>query len=653
MMAFLRPEALWLFPLAGLPLVLHFWGKVRARPTPFTAIELLREAAQTRISTEKIRRWILLAVRTLLFASLILFLAKPGFRGALGSNKIRGVILLDASYSLNASQSGETAFDRARGMARALVQSKHTGDRWGLVIFSDRVEKSISPDEDPKILLQAIESARSTYRGTSYAVGFAEGEKQLKGNGTVVLLSDLAAHGLSNEPFSQEKRLNSVVAVEVVSRRTNAAITGIRPGGVGESLRAEILGWGETPIRTWSLKREGRWDARGQVRWEAGRGGAVFSPGPGVAELNLSPDSLPTDDRWFFVSHAQKPFSVCLVNGAPSLSPVGDETYFIRPVLDGLSSAGIKVRDSSLGDLSPTTLSETQVMILLNPPPLPPATVDQLTEFVEAGGGLWVTAGDRGGLPSLGGVLPLHQLTSKEMDEGLEWSGSDVLLDLKGLLWDRVHVDRAWAGTPRSGAQVLVRTGRTKKPLLTVSSHGRGRVALWGSTVDRDWTNLPAKPAFPVLMGRLLLWLAGNQGQDNPSAYFVGDVIGRGGEENRPLHVLRPDGRVERMDWSGGQWTYQKTDVPGFYAIQGAQEEKVAVNVRSEKEGDLTRMNPEMFKAQLGDVPFRWIPADKARTEEIMSALQGRDLTSLVGWALFVLLFLETVLLFPRRKKKI
>ena len=77
MIEFLRPGFLGALPLAAIPAALHFWGMARARPTPFTALDLLREAAQTRFATEKIRRWVLLTARTLLLITLILFLAQP------------------------------------------------------------------------------------------------------------------------------------------------------------------------------------------------------------------------------------------------------------------------------------------------------------------------------------------------------------------------------------------------------------------------------------------------------------------------------------------------------------------------------------------------------------------------------------------------
>lgn len=652
MIEFIRPGALWAIPLAAGPWVLHFWGRVRAQPTPFTALDLLREAAQTRFSTERLRYWILLILRTLLLFALVLILSKPGFRGALGSDNVQGIILLDASFSMNASQSGETAFDRARRIAQTIIRSKTTGDRWGLIIFSDRIEKAFSPEIDSQGVVQALENAEPTFRGTSYQVGFAEANKLLNAGGTVLLLSDLAAHGFENETIPWKTVADSVVAVEVISQQPNAGIVSLTPGPVGGNPRAEVLGGGETPVRSWSLRRTGRWVAQGPVKWDRGIGFVTIPSGLGASELALNPDSLSTDDRWFFVSQSEKPFNVCLVNGAPSLSPVGDESYFIRPVLENLASHGIHLVGSSPADLSTKALSENQVIVLLNPPPLPPATVNRLVTFVESGGGLWITAGDRGGVKSLGELLPLSHFSTQEIDENLECSDTGPFAALKGLVWDRVHVDRVVTGDPTPDALTVIRTVRTKKPLLSVLFRGRGRVALWGSTVDRDWTNLPAKPAFPVMVGHLLPWLAGNQGTENPTAYYVGDRIQRNADGDRSLSIRRPDGHVDQLNRVEKEWIYEKTDRPGFYDLQGARNETIAVNVRAEKEGNLTRVAPEMLKARWNAVSARWIAADKASPENVLIELQGQDLTPFLGRLIFVLLFLETVFLFPWRKKK-
>jgi hypothetical protein len=197
---------------------------------------------------------------------------------------------------------------------------------------------------------------------------------------------------------------------------------------------------------------------------------------------------------------------------------------------------------------------------------------------------------------------------------------------------------------------VILSSERTKTPVLTVGTRGRGRVALWGSSIDRDWTNFPAKPSFPVLVGDLLRWLSGSRGPEERTSYTVGETVERGGGAGQPAEVLRPDGRLDRATRVGDLWAYDRTDVPGLYEWRGARTQTVAVNVPSEREGDLSRLMPEQWRAWLGPVPFRWVPAERARPTEIQQALQGRDLTPAMAKAILCLLILETGLLWKRRR---
>jgi hypothetical protein len=652
MIEFLRPWFLAVLPLAMIPLALHFWGRFRSSPTPFTALELLREAARDRFSTERLRRWFLLLVRTLLLVAVMLFLARPGFRGVGGGDSVRGVILLDASYSLQVSHAGQTAFDRGRTIAQTLLQNKKKDDRWGLVVFSDRIESSYAPDEKIQTLLQGLGEARPTFRGTRFLSGFQEAAKFLPQGGAVVLISDMAAHGWEGKLF-EDATFSGVVAVEVVPPQTNGAVTGLLTGGPGEERRVSLHSWGDATPRTWTLRPEGRPEARGVVRWENGAGTVHLPLGKERAEFALNPDALSVDDRWFSVSNLPHVTTVYLVNGAPSLSPVGDETYFIRPVLDRLSLAGTNVVVVSPTDLTPSPLAHADVVVLLNPPPLPLSAVEALSGFVESGGGLWITGGDRGGAVSLQPLLPLSDLKLQEVDEGLEWVGGDLFPSGNGLLWSRVHVDRAVVGRPRPGATIVLKTRRSKRPLLTLSAQGRGRVALWGTTVDRDWSNFPTKPAFPILIGDLLNWVSGSVPDETLQSVFVGEPLERSGNGQSPLHVLRPDGREEPLEWISDRWVYRQTDRPGFYEIRGEPGKSVGVNVRAEREGNLTRMSLADVQSSMGDTPVRWVSPEMDPAEELRDILHGRDLTPWVAHGILAFIVLETLALFYRRRKNI
>ena len=178
-------------------------------------------------------------------------------------------------------------------------------------------------------------------------------------------------------------------------------------------------------------------------------------------------------------------------------------------------------------------------------------------------------------------------------------------------------------------------------------------MAAWSASIDRDWTNFPAKPSFPVLVGNLLRWLSGSRGQEERTSYTVGETVERPGGEGAPIEVLRPDGRLDRAARVRDLWVYDRTDIPGIYHWRGARTQAVAVNVPSEKEGNLFRLTPDQWRSWLGPVPFRWVPAERARSTEIQQALRGRDLTPGVAKVILCLLILESGLLWKRRRKSL
>lgn len=76
--------------------------------------------------------------------------------------------------------------------------------------------------------------------------------------GTILFLSDLAAHGIDKGLGRWEKASSSVVAVEVVTQRPNAGILGIKPGGGGTQFQAEVSAGGEKPFERAPCGRERR-----------------------------------------------------------------------------------------------------------------------------------------------------------------------------------------------------------------------------------------------------------------------------------------------------------------------------------------------------------------------------------------------------------
>ena len=155
----------------------------------------------------------------------------------------------------------------------------------------------------------------------------------------------------------------------------------------------------------------------------------------------------------------------------------------------------------------------------------------------------------------------------------------------------------------RPPAQVLMRLADPERsPLLIERGFGVGRVALFTTSADKEWTNLPDRPAYVVLAMELTQYLAraaaagGEQliGQPirlplDPGKFRNTATLKLPGYPREPLVHLEAQPQIE----AGGpvlQW--MRTEQPGVYQFMlldssGSEEPRpVAVNVDA-REGDL------------------------------------------------------------------
>jgi hypothetical protein len=124
-------------------------------------------------------------------------------------------------------------------------------------------------------------------------------------------------------------------------------------------------------------------------------------------------------------------------------------------------------------------------------------------------------------------------------------------------------------------------------PALVEWSRYRGRVVLFTSTVNMDWTTWPVSPSFPALMQELLHFAVAGSLREH--AATVGDLL----EEYLPpggagldFTLQTPDGRVETgrtlLQPEGGLLRWTDTDISGIHRMtlgQHPREYLFAVNV--------------------------------------------------------------------------
>jgi hypothetical protein len=132
----------------------------------------------------------------------------------------------------------------------------------------------------------------------------------------------------------------------------------------------------------------------------------------------------------------------------------------------------------------------------------------------------------------------------------------------------------------RPDRQILARLSGGA-PLLVEARSGNGRLLLFTSTIDRDWTNLPVHKGFLPLMQQAARYLARAPAKEGTLAVLVG--------QSRDVTVGEADRRLEVSAPSGGRTSFEKerlegrkavafsaTNEPGVYRVLAAGEDGTA-----------------------------------------------------------------------------
>ncbi|MEM7609613.1 MAG: VWA domain-containing protein, partial [Myxococcota bacterium] len=187
-------EVLTAFAAVGAAVVVLYLLKLRRRriEVPFVSLwnQVLAEKQTTRLFSQ-LKRWLSLLIALLVVAALSFALGDPRLSGATEAGRTV-VLLVDASASMQTTDAQGSRFDRAKAIARTLVEELGPADRM-LVAQLDATATPLTPlTDEPRILKDAIEELSPTEVGANLRAGLRVSLDVLRDepNAEVVLLSD-------------------------------------------------------------------------------------------------------------------------------------------------------------------------------------------------------------------------------------------------------------------------------------------------------------------------------------------------------------------------------------------------------------------------------------------------------------------------------
>ncbi len=598
-MSFLNSLFLWgAAAAATLPIIIHLIKRNKAAKLPFAAIRFLTVAPNERYRSQRLKQFILLALRILALAVLALAFARPFLENQntaafWGDEPKAAVVLVDNSYSMAAADK----FGEAVEQAREIVSGFRPRDQVTVMQFSEISEVVGETQSNFNSLASQLDARlHVTNRSTNYMQALQSAEAILMESPynlkRVHLISDFRKTGWDN--LNPHWNIQEGIALDLVpvgqDRRDNVAVQDLhvvrdeRQTARGDVL-ARVRNFGLEKKRTkLQLKINKRKIAHRDLMLEPGaeqtvRFRRVSLKGKVVAgsvELDTA-DDLAVDNRFHFVLENQSTSRILAINGEPAKDVTRDELFFLERAINLPKLARFSLDQIGAAQLQQHDLNRYRAIILANIKDVSRQDVERLAYFVRAGGGLIIALGDQVNASIYNRLfqeLTPASLTNRgfsavDRDNGLILAEIDYQHPIFRLFADAGQSDPSIAefyqyyhSEPIS-PEAVIASFDDGSPALLERRVGAGTVVLFTSTLDTEWNNLPVKALYLPLIYQTLQYVAAQpKGQES---FLVGSSVSlsRAGSFNN-VQVRKPSGDVVQAATA----LFEDTEEPGIYEIR-------------------------------------------------------------------------------------
>jgi aerotolerance regulator-like protein/VWA domain-containing protein len=637
--SFLAP--LFFAGLAALavPILVHLTHKERKDVVVFPSLMFLSRIPYQAVRRQRIRHWLLFALRCLALIFLAFAFARPFLNRPASAAPVRGigarelVILLDRSYSMAYGDHWTRAVDAAR---RA-ISGVGGNDRASLVVFDATASAVTEPTADKAVLTVALDRVKPGAGATRYEPAFKLAQRVLAESKLprreVMLISDFQRVGWDGRDSPSLPAGTTINKVDLADPKTsNVAVTSVdfrrdyAEDRERVAITARLVNRSAEPRTGHSvtLQLNGRDVETKQVNLAANAAATVeFAAAPLPAGttrgvVRSADDALPRDNAFYFAISRGQALSVLVIDGREGGAP---RSLYVERALGIGDQPNFRVTTKRLGSVSTSDLAGRS-LILFNDSDLPGGELGRrLVEYVQNGGGLLVTLGDRSAprdRPAYASEL-LPTTGDVPIDRTADRGGTLGYIDRSHPIFELFSAPRSGdfttprffryrSITPKPGDEQLARFDDGHIALLE-RKVGRGRVLVWASSFDGIWNDLPLQPVFLPVAHQMAKYAAAyaderpwsivGQVANLPSIFR--DSTAAVDAANKADYVaVAPSG--ERIRLEGTARRSVELTEQGFYELQrsGSRGEPrvVAVNVDL-TESDLTAVEPQLLTSAM------------------------------------------------------
>ncbi|MHB8994647.1 MAG: vWA domain-containing protein [Armatimonadota bacterium] len=625
---------------AAIPVLIHLFGRRRARRVLFPSLMLIKAAQRERTSFVRLRQVWLMILRALAILLLSLGLARPtvSWITTASNPETQTVFLLDDSLSMRSRVAGRSAFELARRTAEDLLKALPPRQMAAFAVTSAPLQ---TVQGTATKLLSLLNALQPSYAAVDIAhalgeLGRSSRESTLPRH--LYLLTDLQASGWLDQPgLRADDRVTIVDCGQDVSNHAATSLEVSEPPALPDrpvALLAAARHYGATTGPLSMRLRVGAGELPPQaVSVSAGRGTALFDwqpqrAGEVVVEAALPPDALREDDRHWQVVRVRDRVRVSLL-GAP------EKTQWVRLALAPEAEARVQL---STGPPGP----QTDVVIAWT-------ASEALRAFGDSGGGVLFFAGDltQTAADALLGTValtvgafrilsaPVHLTTFDTFQVPLRAFANPAAGDLRE---PGFRTYREMTVTAQSSLQPLA-AFEDGTPAFLRGHLGKGRLLIANFDPSEAGGDLVRQPVFVPLLHRLVGYLAQDAWPELDEALAGAEFALVSPASASDVECIGPEDRRCEVRVTPQHWLL-RPDEPGVWRLQW--KESGALRTRSlainldPRESDPTRLSPAAVVQCLRPAQAEVLPAAEALKSLHRSPLSLS--TPLIALALLLLI---------------
>ncbi|MBM83999.1 MAG: hypothetical protein CMJ78_25875 [Planctomycetaceae bacterium] len=706
--------------LGAIPIVIHLLHKRKFQETSWAAMRFLLEAAKKNSRRLRLEQLILLTVRMLILCLIALAMAQPFvetmgafFQADLPTHRI---LVVDVSLSMGHQRTNENRLDKAKEIARQIVSASSRGDAINLVRVSGSEPLIVirEPSYQTSQVLKEIEQLELAHERGNVAATLKSLGELVKlvpeiSRKEIVLLSDFQTENWSPELKTRRSEIQALLkslgegnvlrCIDVgLNGQQNAAVTSISSDEPFLStsrtavITVDVKNFGAAPLTDNlvelyvddRLVEPKRIDIPGRSEIQLDFNVRFNDSGEHRIEARLEDDALMEDNRRWMAAPVKEQLNVLLVNGQSSGRADETATYFIERALapstrDEPWQGFIQPTVFNEGELPSINLSQYDCVFLCNVALLTQREADMLTAFVQGGGGLIISVGEKVQAENYNqrlfrdgnGILPAKLGNRVGSEPDAADAADNIVLFDPG---DFEHpIVREFQGNTATGLERTItfryiKAGEKSKdgartalrfdsddPAIIESPFGQGRTILVTTSADRSWgTWTTSAQVFVPLVYEMVLHSVSGQWQERqltvgqtmsrllPSrAFDMSATVNTPGDKQAPARVVDSDGLSNIV--------FDKTKQAGLYELSMGppinREEVFAANIDT-RESDLSKLDEASMTQELfAGVDFEYLTDWKQLNSQTDSTSAERG--GLTRWLLFAalgLLFVEQMM---------